>query len=139
VTQRCTEFHSSSKIKPSGSFWDDLETDRKEMISLLETKGITDPDVLAAMAKVERHLFVEAPFVNRAYEDSALPIGYEQTISQPYTVAYMTQALAPKPGDKVLEVGNGVRVSSSCSLKDGMQGLHDRAASRSARRGQKNV
>ena len=77
------------------------------MISLLETKGISDPNVLAAMAKVERHLFVEPPFVNRAYEDSALPIGYEQTISQPYTVAYMTQALACKHGDKVLEVGTG--------------------------------
>ena len=77
------------------------------MISLLETKGITDPKVLIAMAKVERHLFVEAPFVNRAYEDSALPIGNEQTISQPYTVAFMTQALAPKPGDRILEVGTG--------------------------------
>ncbi len=84
-----------------------FETERKEMISLLETKGITDKNVLAAMANVERHLFVEAPFVNRAYEDSALPIGYEQTISQPYTVAYMTQALVLKPGDRVLEVGTG--------------------------------
>ncbi|MGA9406966.1 MAG: protein-L-isoaspartate(D-aspartate) O-methyltransferase [Bacteroidota bacterium] len=84
-----------------------FETERKEMISLLETKGITDHNVLAAMAKVERHLFVEAPFVNRAYEDSALPIGYEQTISQPYTVAYMTQMLVAKSGDKVLEVGTG--------------------------------
>lgn len=70
-------------------------------------KGITDPSVLNVMAKVERHLFVEAPFINRAYEDSALPIGHQQTISQPYTVAFMTQALAPKPGDKVLEVGTG--------------------------------
>jgi len=77
------------------------------MISVLEMKGITDPKVLTAMAKVERHLFVEAPFVNRAYEDSALPIGHEQTISQPYTVAFMTQALAPKPGDRILEVGTG--------------------------------
>lgn len=77
------------------------------MISILEMKGITDPSVLNVMAKVERHLFVEAPFINRAYEDSALPIGHQQTISQPYTVAFMTQALAPKPGDKVLEVGTG--------------------------------
>jgi protein-L-isoaspartate(D-aspartate) O-methyltransferase len=77
------------------------------MISVLEMKGITDPSVLNAMAKVERHLFVEAPFINRAYEDSALPIGHQQTISQPYTVAFMTQALAPKPGDRVLEVGTG--------------------------------
>ncbi len=77
------------------------------MISLLETRGITDPNVLAAMTQVERHLFVEQPFVNRAYEDSALPIGHEQTISQPYTVAFMTQALACKPGKKILEVGTG--------------------------------
>jgi protein-L-isoaspartate(D-aspartate) O-methyltransferase len=84
-----------------------FDTERKEMISVLEMKGITDPKVLAAMAKVERHLFVEAPFVNRAYEDSALPIGHEQTISQPYTVAFMTQALAPKPADRILEVGTG--------------------------------
>ena len=77
------------------------------MISTLETKGIADAKVLGAMAKVERHLFVEAPFVNRAYEDSALPIGHDQTISQPYTVAFMTQALSPKAGDRILEVGTG--------------------------------
>jgi len=99
-----TEFHRNKTI---GIHLGRFDIERKEMISLLESKGITDVNVLTAMAKVERHLFVEAPFVNRAYEDSALPIGYEQTISQPYTVAYMTQALAPKPGDKVLEVGTG--------------------------------
>ena len=84
-----------------------FESERKELVALLESKGITDPVVLAAMGNVERHLFVEPAFVNRAYEDSALPIGHEQTISQPYTVAFMTQALAPKRGDKVLEVGTG--------------------------------
>jgi protein-L-isoaspartate(D-aspartate) O-methyltransferase len=77
------------------------------MIALLEAKGISDLGVLAALGKVERHLFVEPAFINRAYEDSALPIGHEQTISQPYTVAFMTQALAPKKGDRVLEVGTG--------------------------------
>ena len=87
------------------------------MISLLEAKGIIDPNVLAAMAKVERHLFVEPPFVNRAYEDSALPIGCEQTISQPYTVAYMTEALACRPGDKVLEVGTGPAIKQSSSRR----------------------
>lgn len=84
-----------------------FETERKEMVTLLEAKGITDPKVLSAMSKVERHLFVEGPFVNRAYEDSALPIGNEQTISQPYTVAFMTQALSLKPGEKILEIGTG--------------------------------
>ena len=77
------------------------------MVAVLEGKGITDPKVLSAMSKVERHLFVEGPFVNRAYEDSALPIGNEQTISQPYTVAFMTQALSLKPGEKILEIGTG--------------------------------
>jgi len=77
------------------------------MITLLESKGITDANVLSALGKVERHLFVEPAFINRAYEDSALPIGHEQTISQPYTVAFMTQALSLKPGERVLEVGTG--------------------------------
>ncbi|HTR82354.1 MAG TPA: protein-L-isoaspartate(D-aspartate) O-methyltransferase [Bacteroidota bacterium] len=84
-----------------------FDTERKEMIAFLESKGINDPQVLASMGKVERQLFVDPAFVSRAYEDSALPIGHEQTISQPYTVAFMTQALAPKRGDKVLEVGTG--------------------------------
>ncbi|HTX19364.1 MAG TPA: protein-L-isoaspartate(D-aspartate) O-methyltransferase [Bacteroidota bacterium] len=84
-----------------------FDTERKELVTLLESKGIADPSVLAAMRSVERHLFVEPAFVNRAYEDSALPIGFDQTISQPYTVAFMTQALAPRKGEKVLEIGTG--------------------------------
>ncbi len=84
-----------------------FESERKDLIALLESKGISDPAVLGAMGSVERHLFVEPAFINRAYEDSALPIGHEQTISQPYTVAFMTQALGSKKGDKVLEVGTG--------------------------------
>ncbi len=77
------------------------------MIEVLRQKGIWDENVLRVMGTVERHHFVDAPFVNRAYEDSALPIGQEQTISQPYTVAFMTQALQLKRGEKVLEVGTG--------------------------------
>jgi protein-L-isoaspartate(D-aspartate) O-methyltransferase len=84
-----------------------FETERAEMIDVLRQKGIWDEKVLAAMSSVERHFFVDMPFVNRAYEDSALPIGQEQTISQPYTVAFMTQALELKRGEKVLEVGTG--------------------------------
>ncbi|MDE3059163.1 MAG: protein-L-isoaspartate(D-aspartate) O-methyltransferase [Bacteroidota bacterium] len=84
-----------------------FETERAEMIEVLKQKGIWDERVLAAMSSVERHFFVDAPFVNRAYEDSALPIGHEQTISQPYTVAFMTQALELKGNEKVLEVGTG--------------------------------
>ncbi len=84
-----------------------FETERKELIEILKEKGITDQNVLQAMGKVERHLFVDPMFVNRAYEDNALPIGSEQTISQPYTVAFMTQALKPVKGMKVLELGTG--------------------------------
>ncbi len=84
-----------------------FETERIEMVELLKNRGITDVAVLSAMLKVERHLFVDATFLNRAYDDSALPISNEQTISQPYTVAFMTQALQPKKNMKVLEIGTG--------------------------------
>ncbi|HWP81236.1 MAG TPA: protein-L-isoaspartate(D-aspartate) O-methyltransferase [Bacteroidota bacterium] len=84
-----------------------LEDDRKEMLALLRERGINEPMVLDAMAKVERHLFVPAAFVSRAYDDTALPIAKSQTISQPYTVAFMTQELAPKKEAKVLEIGTG--------------------------------
>ncbi len=84
-----------------------LEHEREDLIHLLRERGITDERVLAAMGKVERHLFVPEPFTGRAYEDTALPIGRGQTISQPYTVAFMTQALSVREGDKVLEVGTG--------------------------------
>lgn len=84
-----------------------FELDRQEMIALLKDRGITDARLLRAMATVERHLFVPEPFTSRSYEDSALPIGKGQTISQPYTVGFMTQALGVKEGDKILEVGTG--------------------------------
>ncbi len=77
------------------------------MIALLRDRLITDEKILRAMVTVERHLFVPEPFTNRSYEDSALPIGKGQTISQPYTVAFMTQALGVRPGDRILEVGTG--------------------------------
>jgi len=70
-------------------------------------RGITDPQVIRVMQRVKRHLFVPAEYVRRAYDDSPLPIGYGQTISQPYIVAYMTEILALKPKDKVLEIGTG--------------------------------
>lgn len=84
-----------------------FEVERDEMIALIKDRGISDVRLLRAMAKVERHLFVPEPFTGRAYDDSALPIGKAQTISQPYTVAFMTQALGVKEGDKILEVGTG--------------------------------
>jgi protein-L-isoaspartate(D-aspartate) O-methyltransferase len=84
-----------------------FDEERKDMIALLRERGISSDRILRAMGSVERHLFVPEPFTSRAYEDSALPIGKGQTISQPYTVAFMTQALLVKEGDRVLEVGTG--------------------------------
>jgi len=80
---------------------------REEMVRLLVERRIADPLVLKAMSEVERHLFVPVPLRNHAYDDAALPIGEGQTISQPYTVAVMTESLAVKPFDKVLEIGTG--------------------------------
>src|SRR5262245_27407215 len=71
----------------------------------LEARGITDTRVLAAMRKVPRHEFVPDAVAGQAYDDGALPIGHEQTISQPYVVALMTQLAALAPTAKVLEVG----------------------------------
>ena len=73
----------------------------------IEGRGIKNTRVLEAMRKVPRHLFVPEPYRSRAYEDSPLPIGYQQTISQPYIVAYMTEMVNPALGDRVLEIGTG--------------------------------
>lgn len=73
----------------------------------IEARGIRDERVLEAMRKVERHLFVPSELASRAYGDFPLPIGYDQTISQPYIVAFMTEALELESTDKVLEVGTG--------------------------------
>lgn len=73
----------------------------------LVPRGIIDPRVLDAMRKVPRHRFLEEALGDRAYDDSALPIGEKQTISQPFIVALMTQALALKPTDRLLEIGTG--------------------------------
>ena len=83
------------------------ESERKDLIEKLSAGGIYDANVLQAMLIVERHLFVPKAIISNAYKDVALPIGYNQTISQPYTVAFMTQALNLKTGFKVLEVGTG--------------------------------
>ncbi len=81
--------------------------EREAMITLLRSRGIKNETLLAIMGKVYRHLFLEEPFYPRAYEDSALPLAKNQTISQPYTVALMTEMLRIKKGDKVLEIGTG--------------------------------
>ena len=70
-------------------------------------RGISDTHVIMAMQRIERHLFVPAEYVQMAYKDRPLPIGYGQTISQPYIVAFMTDILKLKSGDRVLEIGTG--------------------------------
>ncbi len=81
---------------------------RARLIQRLEEAGIHNLDVLAVMRRLPRHLFVDEALASRAYEESALPIGHGQTISQPYTVARMTEALlAPGSPDTVLEIGTG--------------------------------
>ncbi len=81
---------------------------RDRMVSRLRDKGIRDEAVLAAMAAVPRHFFVDEALASRAYEDTALPIGFEQTISQPFVIARMLEALrGGKRPDCVLEVGTG--------------------------------
>ncbi len=80
---------------------------RKQLVALLKERGIEDQDVLNAISKVPRHYFFDETFWKQAYKDIAFPIGEGQTISQPYTVAYQTQLLHIKKGDKVLEIGTG--------------------------------
>jgi protein-L-isoaspartate(D-aspartate) O-methyltransferase len=86
----------------------DLAAQRQRMVDQqLKPRGIKDERVLAAMTKVPREEFVPADQRADAYQDGPLPIGYDQTISQPYIVAYMTEQLRLKPGDRVLEIGSG--------------------------------
>ncbi len=80
---------------------------RKQLVSLLKEKGITDETILEAINTIPRHFFLDSAFDKIAYEDRAFPIGEGQTISQPYTVAYQTQLLIVKKNDKVLEIGTG--------------------------------
>lgn len=86
----------------------DLNSQRRhELVQLLASQGIEDKKVLDAIGKVKRELFVSSEMKRYAYDNNALPISSGQTISQPYTVAYMTELLEVRPGDKVLEIGTG--------------------------------
>lgn len=80
---------------------------RRRLVNELEKKGIRDEQVLAAMGALPRHFFLEKAFEEWAYEDKPFPIGNEQTISQPYTVAYMSALLEVRPREKILEIGTG--------------------------------
>ena len=85
-----------------------FEAQRHRMVSRqIIARGIKDKNVIRAMRLVKRHLFVPEEYISMAYNDTPLPIGYEQTISQPYIVAYMTEILDLKSSDRVLEIGTG--------------------------------
>ncbi|AUC81895.1 protein-L-isoaspartate(D-aspartate) O-methyltransferase [Lacinutrix sp. Bg11-31] len=80
---------------------------RQQLVNILVNKGITDKAVLNAIGKIPRHLFMDSSFLDHAYQDKAFPIAADQTISQPYTVAFQTELMEITRGDKVLEIGTG--------------------------------
>ncbi len=80
---------------------------RNQLVTTIRNKGIKDKKVLDAVSKVPRHLFMDSGFVDFAYQDKPFPIGADQTISQPYTVAFQTELLEVEPGQKILEIGTG--------------------------------
>lgn len=90
---------------------------RKQLVETIRNKGIRDINVLNAIDRVPRHFFFDSSFLNFAYDDKAFPIGAGQTISQPYTVAFQTELLEIKKGDRVLEIGTGSGYQA-CILAD---------------------
>jgi hypothetical protein len=89
-------------ITPSPA--EDLYFDvRQQLVDEIKASGVEDPEILQIMASVPRHEFVPTKYLDQAYDDHPLPIGYGQTISQPYIVAWMTELLELQPGEKVLE------------------------------------
>ncbi|MEK6835948.1 MAG: protein-L-isoaspartate(D-aspartate) O-methyltransferase [Nanoarchaeota archaeon] len=92
---------------------DKLLEKRKLMIEVVKNYGVKNKNVLQAMLKVHRHLFVPKEFQDQAYEDYPLHIGHNQTISQPYTIAFMLESLELKKDDKVLEIGTGSGYSAA--------------------------
>lgn len=122
----------------------DMEGRRRAMVEKqLRGRGIRDERVLGAMAEVPRHFFVRRSDRSRAYADMAMPIGHDQTISQPYIVARMTELLEPEPGLRALEVGTGsgyqAAVLAACGLQvysvERVRALSDRAGEALARAG----
>lgn len=90
---------------------------RNKLANILISKGITNTVVLDAIRTIPRHLFIDSSFEGHAYQDKAFPIGAEQTISQPYTVAFQTELLEIAQGDKILEIGTGSGYQTSVLLE----------------------
>jgi protein-L-isoaspartate(D-aspartate) O-methyltransferase len=94
---------------------------RKHLVDVLIKKGITNKKVLKAIGVIPRHLFMDSGFVDHAYIDKAFPIGAEQTISQPFTVAKQTELLNLEKGAKILEIGTGSGFQTAVLIEMGMQ------------------
>ncbi|MBO3117375.1 protein-L-isoaspartate(D-aspartate) O-methyltransferase [Winogradskyella sp. DF17] len=92
---------------------------RQQLVHTVCSKGIKNQQVLDAIGKIPRHLFMDSGFIDHAYVDKAFPIGADQTISQPYTVAFQTELLDIKEGDKVLEIGTGSGYQTAVLLELG--------------------
>jgi protein-L-isoaspartate(D-aspartate) O-methyltransferase len=133
-----------SPVLPADSF----EKKRREMVDKdIKGRGISDARVLAAMTRVERHLFVDASQADQAYKDHPLPIGEGQTISQPYIVAAMTEAASLRGGERVLEIGTGsgyqaailAEIAKEVFTIEIKKGLAEKAEERLAALGYKNI
>jgi protein-L-isoaspartate(D-aspartate) O-methyltransferase len=94
---------------------------RKKLVETLQKKGITSEEVLKAINTIPRHLFMDSGFIDHAYVDKAFPIGADQTISQPYTVARQTELLNVKKGAKILEIGTGSGYQAAVLLEIGAE------------------
>lgn len=94
---------------------------RRALVETIRQKGIKDERVLRAIGTVPRHYFFDPAFIEHAYEDKAFPIGQGQTISQPYTVAFQSELIKAKPGDRVLEVGTGSGYQACVLLEMGCE------------------
>jgi protein-L-isoaspartate(D-aspartate) O-methyltransferase len=94
---------------------------RNQLVLTIERKGISDKNVLDAISRVPRHLFMDSGFIDFAYQDKPFPIGADQTISQPFTVAFQTELLKVKPGDKILEIGTGSGYQAAVLIELGAQ------------------
>ncbi|MCP4484613.1 MAG: protein-L-isoaspartate(D-aspartate) O-methyltransferase [Flavobacteriaceae bacterium] len=93
---------------------------RKQLVEILVQKGITNKKVLNAIGTIPRHLFMDSGFVDHAYIDKAFPIGADQTISQPFTVAKQTELLNLEKGSKILEIGTGSGFQTAVLIEMGM-------------------
>ncbi|HAI19344.1 MAG TPA: protein-L-isoaspartate O-methyltransferase, partial [Xanthomarina gelatinilytica] len=92
---------------------------RQQLVETIKAKGIKDENVLDAIGRIPRHVFMDSGFLDHAYQDKAFPIAADQTISQPYTVAFQSELLQVNPGDKILEIGTGSGYQTAVLLELG--------------------